>query len=174
MKGECVVRMKVNIPEGVSGDFRVEHIETDHYCGTDEPPDIYTVLFNKFHNIMQDTTREFREHEKFLNDAHGNIIVAGLGLGMINQSLMKNPSVLGITIVEKYQEVIDLVWPHCPKNKNIRLVHADIYDWKPDSNWDIGWFDSWCGENEHEEYKKIINERYNSHCKDIRFWESFA
>jgi len=168
------MRIKVNIPEGVSGDFRVEHIKTDNYCGTKEPLDTYTVLFNSSHNIMQDTTREFREHKQFLFAAHGNVIVAGLGLGMVNQILMEKPSVLGITIVEKYQEVIDLVWPYCPKNEKIRLVHADIYDWEPDSNWDIGWFDSWCGENEQTEYKKLMNEKYGSCCKDIRFWEQYA
>jgi len=170
-----VTRMKVNIPEGVSGEFRIKKIKTDHYCGSDEPLDEYTILFNQQDlNIMQDTTREYREHKQFLKDVHGNVIVAGLGLGMINQSLMENPNVLGITIVEKYQEVIDLVWQHCPKNEKIRLVHADIYDWEPDSNWDIGWFDSWCGENKHVEYQKFMNERYGSCCKDIRFWKSFG
>jgi hypothetical protein len=169
-----VNRIKVNIPEGVSGNFRIEKIKTDNYVGSDEPLDTYTVLFNSSHNIMQDTTREYREHEQFLKEAHGNVIVGGLGLGMINQSLMENPNVLGITIIEKYQEVIDLVWQHCPKNEKIRLVHADIYEWKPDSVFDIGWFDSWCGENEHTEYQKLMNEKYGSFCKDIRFWKSFG
>ena len=167
-------RIKVNIPEGVSGDFSIDKVKTDNYCGSPEPLDTYTVLHNDHHNIMQDTTREYREHEQFLKDAHGNVFVGGLGLGMINQSLMENPNVLGITIIEKYQEVIDLVWPYCPKNEKIRLVHADIYEWEPDSNWDIGWFDSWCGENFHPEYQKLMNEKYGSFCKDIRFWKSFG
>lgn len=168
------MRIRVSIPEGVSGDFRIEHITTDNYCGTKEPLDTYTVLFNEHHNIMQDTTREYREHEQFLKEAFGNVIVTGLGLGLVNQSLIDNPNVTSITIVEKYQEVIDLVWNYCPKHDKIRLIHSDIYEWKPECVFDIGWFDSWCGENEHEEYKKIMNEKYNAYCKDIRFWKSFA
>ena len=35
-------------------------------------------------------------------------------------------------------------------------------------------FDSWCGENHHDEYKKIITEKYKSYCTDIRFWKSFG
>lgn len=167
------MRLKVNIPEGISGEFRIEHIKTDYYCNSKEPLDTYTVLFNSSHNIMQDTTREYREHKEFIKDASGNVIVAGLGLGMVNQSLMENANVHSITIIEKYQEVIDLVWKYCPKNDKIRLVHGDIYQWKPDCIFDIGWFDSWCGENNHEEYKKKINEKYKSQCKDIRFWKSF-
>jgi len=165
-----VTRIKVNIPEGSSGDFRIEKIKTDHYCGSDEPLDTYTVLFNPHHNIMQDTTREYREHEEFLDDAYGDILVAGLGLGMIHQSLIDNPNVNSVTIIEKYQEVIDLVWEHCPKDENFRLVHADIYEWTPDSKWDVGWFDSWVGENDQSEYKKLMKERYGSVVSYIRFW----
>lgn len=168
------MRIKVNIPEATSGDFSIKHITTDKYCGTEEPLDTYTVLFNDNHNIMQDTTREYREHEQFLKDAHGDVLVAGLGLGMINQPLMENPNTTSITIIEKYQDVIDLVWEHCPKNDKIRLVHADIYEWKPDKNFNIGWFDSWVGENHQIEYKKLITERYGKYCTDIRFWKSFG
>ena len=167
-------RIEVNIPEGVLGNFQIQKINTNYWCGTDEPQDTYTILSHNGEYIMQDTTREYREHEKFLNDAHGDVFIGGLGLGMVNESLMNNPNVKSITIIEKYQEVIDLVWEHCPKNEKIRLVHADIYEWQPDSKWDIGWFDSWCGENQHKEYKKIMNEKYNSFCKDIQFWLSFG
>ena len=169
-----MTRIRVNIPEGVSGNFRIEKIKTDHYCGSDEPMDTYTVLFNPHHNIMQDTTREYREHEQFLNDAYGNVLVAGLGLGMIHQSLIDNPNVNSVTIIEKYQEVIDMVWEHCPKDETFRLVHADIYEWESDAMFDVAWFDSWVGENEHDEYKTLMMKKYHSNCKDIRFWEIIA
>ena len=103
------MRIKVSIPEATSGDFRIEHITTDNYCGSPEPMDIYTVLFNEHHNIMQDTTREYREHEQFLKDAHGDVLVAGLGLGMINEYLMNNPNITSVTIIEKFQDVIELI-----------------------------------------------------------------
>jgi hypothetical protein len=168
------MRIKVNIPEGSSGDFSVKHIHTDKWCDTKEPLDTYTILYHKHEHIMQDTTREYKEHEQFLKDVSGNVIVAGLGLGLINQSLINNPNVTSVTIVEKYQEVIDLVWKYCPKNDIIRLIHSDIYEWKPDCVFDIGWFDSWCGENTHKEYQKKMNELYSSHVHDIRFWKSFG
>ena len=168
------MRIKVNIPEGVSGDFCIKHITTNNFNQSTEPLDTYTVLYHTNEHIMQDTTREFQEHKQFLLDAYGNVIVAGLGLGMVNQTLLENPNVDSITIVEKYQEVIDLVWNYCPKDDKIRLIHADIYEWKPDCVFDIGWFDSWCGENTHIEYQKKMNELYSSHVHDIRFWKSFG
>ena len=167
-------RIRVDIPDGVSGKFSVQKVYISYWVGSVEPKDTYTILYSSGENIMQDTTREYREHKQFLKEAHGDILVAGLGLGMINESLMNNPNVKSITIVEKNQEVIDLVWPHCPKNEKIRLVHADIYDWEPDSKWDIGWFDSWCGENQHTEYQKNMNEKYSQVCEDIQFWLSFG
>ena len=164
----------MNIPEGVSGDFSIRKQNMNNFCGTEEPQGFYTILYHNEAHIMQDTTREYREHEQFLNDAHGNVLVTGLGLGLVNESLMNNPNVESVTIVEKYQEVIDLVWNHCPKNDKVRLICADIYDWKPDGRYDIGWFDSWCGENTHLEYQKLINQRYFKHISDIRFWKSFG
>ena len=166
------MRIKVNIPEATSGDFRIEHVTTDSYCGSPEPMDTYTVLFNEHHNIMQDTTREYVEHEQFLKSVYGDILIAGLGLGMINQPLMDNPNVKSVTIIEKFQDVIDMVWDHCPKNKKFRLIHDDIYKWDIDSKFDIGWFDSWVGERPHEEYKKVMVEKYGPYCREIMFWNS--
>ena len=137
-----LLRYKANIPEGCSGDFRVEKKILDEFRNCKEPLDEYTILHCATHHIMSDTTKEYREHQEFFNKAHGDVLVAGLGLGMIHQQLIENDDITSVTIVEKNQEVIDLVWEHCLKNEKFRLVHADIYEWQPDSTWDVGWFDS--------------------------------
>ena len=123
------MRIKVNIPEATSGDFRIEHVTTDSYCGSPEPMDTYTVLFNEHHNIMQDTTREYVEHEQFLKSVYGDILIAGLGLGMINQPLMDNPNVKSVTIIEKFQNVNNMVCKYWQKYKKFILIHDDINKW---------------------------------------------
>ena len=165
------MRYKVNIPEGCSGDFRVEKKILDEFRNCKEPLDEYTILHCATHHIMSDTTKEYREHQEFFNKAHGDVLVAGLGLGMIHQQLIENDDITSVTIVEKNQEVIDLVWEHCLKNEKFRLVHADIYEWQPDSTWDVGWFDSWIGECEQNFYFDFIEQKYGDFCKEIIFWK---
>ena len=111
------------------------------------------------------------ETPRVFNKAHGDVLVAGLGLGMIHQQLIENDDITSVTIVEKNQEVIDLVWEHCLKNEKFRLVHADIYEWQPDSTWDVGWFDSWIGECEQNFYFDFIEQKYGDFCKEIIFWK---
>ena len=166
------MRCKVNIPEGVSGEYRIEKQILNRWCEVSEPNDEYTILYSPTHNIMQDTTKEYREHQPLWDNAAGDVLIAGLGIGMVHQFLIDNEDVKSVTIVEKNQEVIDLVWDHCPKNEKFRLVHADIYDWEPDSTWDVGWFDSWIGECEQEEYFKLMTDKYTKYCKKIFFWKS--
>lgn len=165
------MRHKVNLPEGTAGEFRIEKRIVDSWCGHPEPKDEYTILFCPTHEIMQDTTKEYREHAPLWENAKGDVLLAGLGIGMVHQFLIDNEDVTSVTIVEKNQEVIDLVWDHCPKNEKFRLVRADIYDWEPDSTWDVGWFDSWIGECTHEKYFKIIQDKYAKYCEQILFWE---
>ena len=166
------MRYKVNIPEGSVNGFRIEKRKLDSWCGTKEPEDEYTILFDPECYIMQDTTREYREHQPLWENATGDVLIAGLGIGMVNQFLLDNENVKSVTIIEKNQQVIDIVWDHCPKNEKFRLVHADIYEWEPDSTWDVGWFDSWIGECDQEKYFELMNEKYSPYCKKILFWKS--
>lgn len=181
------MRYKVNIPSGSSGNFKIEDILTDFWVGSSEPMDTYTVLFfdqngdGSFHPIMQDTTKEFRECQNFVTAATGDVLVAGLGLGCINQVLIDNPNVSSITIVEKYQEVIDLVWSHCPKNEKMTLIKDDIYTWTPNKQFDVAWFDSWVGEDNiigsnyccfSPPYEQRMMEKYSPHCNQIFLWRS--
>lgn len=181
------MRYKVNIPEGKIGKFSVGHLTISNWVGESEPLDKYTILFydplgdGGMYPIMQDTTKEYRECQRFVNAASGDILIAGLGLGSIHTPLMEKSNVRSVTIVEKYQEVIDLVWDHCPKDDRFRLIHDDIYTWKPDRHFDIGWFDSWIGEDTTNEtpyfhfspkYENTMIERYKQHCDQMFFWRS--
>jgi spermidine synthase len=123
---------------------------------------------------MMDTTHEYAEHQPLWDGATGDVLIGGLGLGFVNQKLMDNPFVTSVTIIEKNQEVIDLVWDHCPKDSRFALVHADIDTWTPPntSHWDYAWFDTWIGDNSttREEYPEFIQSRYGSYCDQIGIW----
>jgi hypothetical protein len=77
--------------------------------------------------------------------AHGDMLIAGLGLGMILHPILSNPEVNSLTVIEKYPDVIDLISPTLPRDPRLRVITDDIFTWSPPSNarYDLIWFDIW-------------------------------
>ena len=133
-----MTRIQVNIPEGTIGDWAIRVATGDSSTiftqangfstssMWEEPYDTYTFLvYAPIGAVMQDTTSEYAQHEPLWQGATGDVLIGGLGIGFVNQKLMDNPHVTSVTIVEKNQEVIDLVWQHCPKDARFSLVLKD-------------------------------------------------
>lgn len=108
------------------------------------PEGTYAHLYVHGQLMMSDTPMEKRSNSHVLCVAAGDVLIAGLGLGMILHPLLAKPEVRSVTVVEKYQEVIDLVGPTLPKEK-LSLVHGDIFTWQPEKGrqWDTIYFDIW-------------------------------
>tara|TARA_R100001015_G_C4597676_1_gene152768 strand:+ start:235 stop:771 length:537 start_codon:yes stop_codon:yes gene_type:complete len=163
------LRYKVNIPSGISGNYKVVNNE---YDGD------YTVLYqfinNKWMNIMEDTELEAIQASAFLSAATGDVLLAGLGLGMVLKPLVKNPKVSSITVIEKYQEVIDLISPHTPSSNKIKIINDDIYTWIPDKPYDVAWFDSYIypadGEFPVGTYLVHMENKYKTFVRTAYFW----
>ena len=67
--------------------------------------------------VMSDTNMEQRTNLRFCLKAYGDIIIGGLGIGMIIMAIQDKPEVKSITVIEKNQEVIDLVASQLDFNK---------------------------------------------------------
>ena len=81
-------------------------------------------------------------HAKYYS---GTVLVAGLGLGLIVHTLAQNPKVDRIVVVERSQDVIDLIGPLIP-TQNLEIVHADWYEYNPDFRPDGVFYDLFVGE----------------------------
>ena len=165
-------RYPVNIPENKIGDYEIVHARNG-----------VTHLMMNNRSIMSDDDQEHKEHQHFLPNAYGHILSAGLGISMIHKPLMDNENFKSLTVVERSQEVIDLVWDHCHKDERFKIVHSDIYDYVPTQKFDIGWFDSWIGEEPggsraenypyySEIYEMDMKEKFGKHCTKLLFWKS--
>lgn len=51
---------------------------------------------------------------------------------MIIMAIQSKDTVKSITVVEKYKEVIDLVASQLPFNDKVRIINADVFEWKPE------------------------------------------
>lgn len=94
--------------------------------------------------MMSDTPMERISNKKFIDYADGRVLIAGLGIGLIIHNILQKQSITEIVIIEKYQDVIDLVSPHFTDTR-IKIICADIFEWKPPKGekFDTIYFDIW-------------------------------
>lgn len=142
------------IPEGEKGGAKIEHFEVPddpirtlramfsdpmHFIPTGK----YVRLIVDGQLMMTNTLFERATAYPFLKRARGDILITGLGIGMILLPLLMNHRYTSITIVEKSQDVIDLVGPRFNWPK-VEIICADAFDWHPNGKrFDTIWHDIW-------------------------------
>ena len=154
----------INIPENQIGNWKVE-IDNGE-CSL--------IKVSMGNSIMKDCQYEYDTHQWLWDNATGNILVAGLGIGFLNKELIDNHNFTSVTIIENSQDVIDLVWPYCAKDSRFTLIKEDIETWNvpAGSHWDIGWFDSWVADNplSYDAYVSAMKYKYGQFCDKIGAW----
>lgn len=159
---------KVRVPPGKSGRWEVREFEVStaeaqldfmrSLSGRSVPPGRYTGLYRGGKVIMSDTPAEIRDHLKFIRQAHGSVLVHGLGLGMVAVACMRKAQpVDSLTIVDKSSDVIRLAAPTVEAEARVHgvrleIIQGDCYEWKPPKGrrWDFAWHDVWdelCTDN---------------------------
>ena len=137
----------------------------------------YTKLMRNKTIIMSDTPAEIIDHSYFVYKAKGNVLINGLGLGWVIEALFRKEEVENITVIEKSQDVINLVGKHyidkCPENKILTIIHADALIWKAPKGikFDAVWHDIWdyiCSDNL-EDMKKL-HRKYGKRTKWQGSW----
>lgn len=133
----------------VVGDAKLEHFEIKSgdiraMMGGCLPGKYVKLIYNNS-LVMSDTQMEKRTNRDFCLSAHGAVLIGGLGIGMIVLAIQDKDCVESITIIEKYQDVIDLVAPQLPTNKKVQIICADVFDWKPPkgTRYDCIYMDIW-------------------------------
>ena len=118
---------------------------------------------------MSDTPMERNTNDKFLQSANGDVVIFGLGLGLIVFPLLDDKNIKSITIIELYQDLIDIVKPNIEakdKHKKVKIIQGDCFtfEFTKETKFDTIYFDIWidiCGDN-YEEQKKL-ERRFRKH-----------
>jgi spermidine synthase len=100
---------------------------------------------------MSDTRMEKVFSGEVVDKAHGSVLVAGLGLGMVIFPILEKKEVKMVTVVELNYDVIKLVKPRV-KSPKLRIIHSDIAVWLPPKGekYNTIFFDIWptiCQDN---------------------------
>jgi spermidine synthase len=169
------------IPPGQKGIARIEHFEVDNNASMLSslrreyvPEGKYAMLYVNRQLMMSNTPMEERTNYRIRKYAHGKVLIAGLGLGAILDEVLNNPKVESVAVIEKYQDVIDLIAPYY-QNPKIQIICADIMEWKPEKGqvFDTIYFDIWpdiCTDNLEEIKKLHMRGRYWKNKNNPNAW----
>jgi spermidine synthase len=160
-------RMATILAPGERGAARIEHLQItdnggihDVIRGLGTANGTYAALKIRGHLVMSDTDMERRTNCEVLWFGHGDVLIGGLGLGMVACGLLLRPRVGSLTVVEKEPDVIGLVEPQLRAwaersevdATRLTVVQGDIFDWRPKrgTRYDAIYFDIWpdiCTDN---------------------------
>lgn len=136
------------LKDGKVGNFRLEHYEikeNDFYARVrmDIPMGRYVRLICGSECVMSDTPMEKRTNREFVANAHGNVLIGGLGIGLILLAIQDKDDVEQITVVEKNKEVVELVGSQLPLNSKVYIVNDDVFQYKPLFKYNTIYMDIW-------------------------------
>lgn len=176
----------LNIPEGTRGDVTVKHLH--HPAGTTlstgtlrtafmgqpssditfDRPTVWHELSSGEHGVwMTDLPIEQRQMDTLIHKSHGRVLVGGLGLGYVVVALAAKKLVREIVVVERSQDVIDLVWRSTAnrmhrRDLKLKIVKADLFEFlttqprKPHPVFSWGLFDIWQADGETTFHEFIV------------------
>ena len=119
--------------------------------------------------MMSETPMEHRTNYNFVRYAHGDVLIGGLGLGMILMAIQDKDDVCSITVLENSDDVIAAVASQLPLNSKVRILKEDVFTWKPDMKFDSIYMDIWYYPNEDAyEQMKNLKRKYGHYLKPLK------
>lgn len=135
------------------------------YFIVDKPIDITSLEIKendgKWKTWMVDDPPHFWSMQKYSRNSSGNVLVAGLGLGLVTGELLNNVDVTSVTVIERNKDVMDLVSPLLPEAVDVRfeIKNEDFYRFinRTHEKFDRIIIDLWVTGSK-EETLKVLNE----------------
>ncbi len=129
---------------------------------------------------MSNVAFEIGTHERYASEVTGDVLIVGLGLGYNSIQAEDKKDVTSITIVEKEEEVIELVAEHIAHRK-VTVVHDSILHYfetlRNNVKYDYIWFDIFPNDPIYfPEEVALLTDLAERHLKGqgkIRFWKLY-
>jgi hypothetical protein len=123
--------------------------------------------------VMEDSRPELRKHLPIWMNAHGSVLITGLGLGCVVRGLLASKKVDHITVVEIDKQILRVVGHEFRSNHRVELIHGDALNFYPGRRkFDFGWHDLWTEGEEHlqVQHARLIKNLHRS-CRQQGAWE---
>lgn len=124
--------------------------------------------------MMSNTPAEIADFLRWAASVEGDILINGLGLGVLVTYLLTRPKVRSITVIENSPHVIKLVSPYL-KDDRLRIIHADAFTWNPEPSdinyWDFVWHDIWLSiTSSNLPPMRRLLKKYDGRCRAQECW----
>lgn len=172
---------QVSTPDGVSGDWKISTYTVEdawmHNARAirDGHPEMVVregtyrrLTCAKRGLVMSNTPMEVNTCYEAFRDARGDVLILGLGLGMIIEWMLTKPEVTSITVVEQQEDVIKLVAPTFAKEPRVTILVGDADTFTPtgDMKYDYIWHDIWDDLSEANlPHMTTLRRRYRKYLK---------
>jgi spermidine synthase len=140
----------------------------------------YVVLYDKSQSKVMMTNNEFEmiTNQKFIDNAKGDVIIFGLGIGLIIYPLLQDDNIKSITIVEVDKDLIDETFPILLKadtKSKLKVVNSDAFQYQDDKKYDTIYFDIWAIINEQAfSEMKVLSNKFSSNLNKGGWIESWC
>lgn len=168
----CAELRKFELDERASNATRLRGLLNGfqgEYCS----PGKYVKLYVDGELVMSDTNMEKDSNREVINRACGDVLLVGLGIGLLLHNLrqkMQEGVVRSVTVYEKEQDVIDLVAPYYRDFPNLKIVCRDIMEYRPpnEEKYDTIYFDIWSTIDYDRNLPEIrmLHNRWKFHKRD--------
>ena len=108
-----------------------------------EFPINYAILYVLDDPMMSITPMEIQSHINPYLWSHGNVLIAGLGLGFIANQIVKKDSVKSVDVIELEQEIIDIYYETFPLNSKLKIIKSNIFEFESKKPYDYVYLDIW-------------------------------
>ncbi|MBF0243618.1 MAG: hypothetical protein HQK64_14230 [Desulfamplus sp.] len=160
----------IHIPTGYIGDYEVK-VDYNIDMASEANCYRYESLYYKKNVIADNNPKHlYKRHQWLIDNAYGDVLVFGLGLGDSLNLLMKKwraKAVRSILVIEKYQEIIALVAPYFTKNNisdSVCIMQGDIYSLNTlIKSFDVIYHAIWNSPPDQDEINTISN-KYKKYC----------
>jgi len=155
-----------HIPEGESGLYQVKNdVNIDQGY-------IFQTLCYQGKPISNNDPVTLPAHKHIIKKARGRVLVSGLGLGNSLHELLKKDNVSEVVIIEKEQDIIDLVSPSF-SDPRVKIEQGDIFQFEPSKHFDCIYHAIWNTEKETRaavQVRKELKAKFASFCDA---WQGF-
>lgn len=102
--------------------------------------------------VMSNTPMEVASNRQAYRHATGQVLINGLGMGMLLEAVLSKPDVTLVRVIEVDADLIALVGPHFENDPRVEIIHADAFAYQPAKGevFDFVWHDIWddiCADN---------------------------
>lgn len=130
---------------------------------------------NEWHVWMSLTLMEQESHMPHLAAAVGDVVVAGLGMGMFLYNLVLKPEVQRITVLEHDPKIVKLFfettkaqrWPNFHK---VNIITTDALEYTPSKAPDFLYADIWKFVGDENALRMTQQMQKNIRAKEVGYW----